>query len=79
MTPRVYLASLVVPMVSGMRVYTVDVRLLPELPGSHPPLRTLEEGRFCAVYTVNGQGLCTAFIITADTHNHCCSISHINI
>lgn len=43
-----------------------------------PPLRTVEEGRFCAVYTVNGQELCSAFIIVAGTQKHCCSISHIS-
>lgn len=48
-----------------MRACTVDVFLLPALPGSHPPLGTVEEGRCCAVYTVNGQELRMDFIIVA--------------
>lgn len=72
MTPRVVIVFVL--MVCGMRVCTVNVFLLP---GSHPPLRTVEEGRSCAVYTVNGQELCTAFIIVADTQKHCCSITSL--
>lgn len=59
-------------MTCSMIVCTVDVFLLPELPGTHPPVKTVEEEYFCAVYRVHGQELCLAFIIAAKTQNRCC-------
>lgn len=44
-------------------IVCTDVFLLPGLPGSHPPPRAAREGRFRAVYTVNGQEQCEALNI----------------
>lgn len=43
-----------------------------------PPPWTVEEGRFWAVYTVNGQELSMAFFLAADTQKHCSAIAHIS-
>lgn len=64
-----------VALVSAVRV-CVSVFLLSELPGPHPPLRTVEGGHFSAVYTVNGQELSPSFVIVVDTQSHCADISH---
>ena len=65
MTPRVMTVFVLIVCVYCRCVSVARIARLPS------PSETVGEGRSSAVYTVNGQELCLAFIIEANTQDHC--------